>query len=61
MQHKAVFFSVILVIVLVFSARLYNIQIQNDDMLREQSEMPLKQKNYMRQEVTYMIATKNYL
>jgi penicillin-binding protein 2 len=31
MQHKAVFFSVILVIVLVFSARLFNIQIQNDE------------------------------
>lgn len=31
MQHKAVFFSIILVIVVVFSARLYNIQIQNDE------------------------------
>ncbi|MEC8457924.1 MAG: penicillin-binding protein 2 [Bacteroidota bacterium] len=31
MQHKAVFFSVILAVALVFSARLYNIQIQNDE------------------------------
>ena len=31
MQHKTVFFSVILVIVLVFGARIFNIQIQNDE------------------------------